>query len=103
MLTADYRSSSGCSQGHAGFGDALEKLEAARIGEGFEDGGAAGAGETGGFGAGLCGIVGLGWWHRLALVVRSNGNAGEGGLQAIGRSTLAPEKLSEKGAGAASQ
>lgn len=50
MLTADYRSSSGCSQGQAGFGDAFEKLGAARIGEGFEDGGAARAGETGGFG-----------------------------------------------------
>ena len=31
------------AQGTTGFGDALEQLEAARVGEGLEDGGAAGA------------------------------------------------------------
>ena len=43
----------GAAQRTAGLGDALEELEAARVGERFEDGGTAGAGETGGLGAAL--------------------------------------------------
>ena len=53
------------AQWTCGFGDALNELEAVRVGECLEDGGALGAGEADEF-AGGCGLVQYRRWHAVA-------------------------------------